>query len=232
MKITCQVIEDLMPSYVDGLLSEDSKALVDEHLKTCGKCRKELSYMQEEQKKMKRDDEENGAKTLQKIKKKLLVRRILIAAIAAAAACFILAAGYSHWYWSESYVSYQDSGMYVENGKLYSTKNLVSRTKVFFSPDEKTEFIYAINAGYAGKWNLDGKKRMLVQDFTKKTKAGAEDMPEDGSTADQVQEVYYLSGQDYKDTQKRYDDSEEGSKEEEALVQQMKKDGKLLWSEK
>ena len=35
MKITCDVIQDLMPSYIDGILSEDSKALVEEHMGTC-----------------------------------------------------------------------------------------------------------------------------------------------------------------------------------------------------
>ena len=32
MKITCDVIQDLMPSYIDGILSEDSRALVEEHM--------------------------------------------------------------------------------------------------------------------------------------------------------------------------------------------------------
>ncbi|MFQ7789050.1 MAG: zf-HC2 domain-containing protein [Blautia massiliensis (ex Durand et al. 2017)] len=32
MRITCDVIQDLMPSYVDGILSEDSQALVKEHM--------------------------------------------------------------------------------------------------------------------------------------------------------------------------------------------------------
>ena len=32
MRITCDVIQDLMPSYVDGILSEDSQALVKEHI--------------------------------------------------------------------------------------------------------------------------------------------------------------------------------------------------------
>ena len=32
MRITCDVIQDLMPSYVDGILSEDSQAFVKEHM--------------------------------------------------------------------------------------------------------------------------------------------------------------------------------------------------------
>ena len=49
MKITCDVIQDLMPSYIDGILSEDSKVLVEEHMGTCQECRKMLEIMKEEQ---------------------------------------------------------------------------------------------------------------------------------------------------------------------------------------
>ena len=45
MRITCDVIQDLMPSYVDGILSEDSRALVEEHMGTCQECRKMLEIM-------------------------------------------------------------------------------------------------------------------------------------------------------------------------------------------
>ena len=49
MRITCDVIQDLMPSYVDGILSEDSQALVKEHMEACKECRKMLELMKEEQ---------------------------------------------------------------------------------------------------------------------------------------------------------------------------------------
>ncbi|WP_426351257.1 zf-HC2 domain-containing protein [Alloiococcus sp. CFN-8] len=45
-KITCSIIEDLLPLYKEELLSEDSKALVEEHLQECTRCHaylKELS---------------------------------------------------------------------------------------------------------------------------------------------------------------------------------------------
>ncbi|MBQ7801107.1 MAG: zf-HC2 domain-containing protein [Oscillospiraceae bacterium] len=38
MKLTCKVYEDLLPMYHDGVCSEDSKALVEEHLKECESC--------------------------------------------------------------------------------------------------------------------------------------------------------------------------------------------------
>ena len=44
MKMSCNIIEDLLPLYVDDMVSEDSRKLVEEHLKECPACRK----MQEE----------------------------------------------------------------------------------------------------------------------------------------------------------------------------------------
>ncbi|MBR3356814.1 MAG: DUF4825 domain-containing protein [Solobacterium sp.] len=44
--ITCEVIEDLLPLYADGIASEASRKLVEEHLKTCADCQKKLQRMQ------------------------------------------------------------------------------------------------------------------------------------------------------------------------------------------
>ncbi len=45
-KITCNVIRDLLPLYVDDALSEDTKTLVKEHLAFCKSCQKEFAEMQ------------------------------------------------------------------------------------------------------------------------------------------------------------------------------------------
>ncbi len=42
----CDVIRDLLPLYVDGVCSAASRALVDEHVKTCPSCAKMLSQLQ------------------------------------------------------------------------------------------------------------------------------------------------------------------------------------------
>ena len=34
-KINCRVIRDILPLYVDGVVSEDTSALVEEHLTEC-----------------------------------------------------------------------------------------------------------------------------------------------------------------------------------------------------
>jgi len=49
MKVTCEVIRDLLPLYLDGVCSQDSRQLVKEHLETCESCRRELAHLQEEE---------------------------------------------------------------------------------------------------------------------------------------------------------------------------------------
>ena len=48
--MNCQVIQDLLILYADKCCSEESKSLVEEHLKSCGNCRKALAEMQDETK--------------------------------------------------------------------------------------------------------------------------------------------------------------------------------------
>jgi predicted anti-sigma-YlaC factor YlaD len=45
MKIKCDVINDLLPLYVDDVLSDASRELVNEHIKECESCRKTLENM-------------------------------------------------------------------------------------------------------------------------------------------------------------------------------------------
>ena len=45
--LTCEIVEDLMPSYIDGLTSEVTNKAVREHLSQCGKCKAKLDTMSE-----------------------------------------------------------------------------------------------------------------------------------------------------------------------------------------
>ncbi len=45
MRITCEIIKDLLPLYHDNVCSEDSRKLIEEHLSTCEKCRDELKQI-------------------------------------------------------------------------------------------------------------------------------------------------------------------------------------------
>lgn len=45
MKISCEVIEDLLPLYIDEVCSEESKKIVEEHLLGCNRCNNLLNQM-------------------------------------------------------------------------------------------------------------------------------------------------------------------------------------------
>ena len=45
--LTCEVVRDLLPSYVDGLTNDVSNQAVEQHMKTCESCRKLYSEMRE-----------------------------------------------------------------------------------------------------------------------------------------------------------------------------------------
>ena len=250
MKITCDVIQDLMPSYIDGILSEDSRTLVEEHMGTCQECRKMYEIMKEEQEKeqnrekpsatstagrgtgrtknTERNANAGSAAALKKIRKKLLVRRVLTAAVAVVLTLIVAAAGYNHWYFNEKYMTLEKSGMYVKDNCLYSSNNLISRMKVQYTEDGKTEFVYAIDAPYAGTLELKGDD-MLLQDFSKKTE---EVSPEDDSTPETVKEVYYMSEEAEKKSLELTELEVKGDLDAaEKIVDEMKQESKLLWSE-
>ena len=44
-KITCNVIKDILPLYIDGVVSEDTQKIVDEHLAECSLCRDEMNKL-------------------------------------------------------------------------------------------------------------------------------------------------------------------------------------------
>jgi hypothetical protein len=46
-QVSCDVIQDLIPLYVEDMLSEDSKILVETHLDECEECREYLNELQE-----------------------------------------------------------------------------------------------------------------------------------------------------------------------------------------
>lgn len=46
MKITCNIIDDLLPLYIDGGCAKESIELIEEHLKECSFCREKLHRMQ------------------------------------------------------------------------------------------------------------------------------------------------------------------------------------------
>ena len=75
MKNECDIITDLLFGYKDDILSDSSKDLVEEHLKRCEKCQKNLEEIQQE------NNEKDSTKDIdvfKKINKKINKKNMII----------------------------------------------------------------------------------------------------------------------------------------------------------
>lgn len=81
----CNVIKDLLPSYVDGICSEDTVEIVEEHLRLCNECKAHLTMMQTDVVDPIPEQDRNAIAPFKKVNKK---RRIQV--VTATALTFIL----------------------------------------------------------------------------------------------------------------------------------------------
>lgn len=74
MKVTCDIINDLLPLYVDEVCSESSKQAVEEHIKKCEKCSETLNAMRgdEPQPGLDKSETEKAKKPFTKLKKRVI----------------------------------------------------------------------------------------------------------------------------------------------------------------
>lgn len=79
MKDKCGVINDLLPLYVDGICSEESKQMVEEHLAECEMCKKEMDMLKSD---MAIPAETNDV-FIRQIKKRIRIQKAVIAVIVA-----------------------------------------------------------------------------------------------------------------------------------------------------
>ena len=70
MKISCEIISDLLPLYHGGVCSTESKQMIEEHLSNCEKCRTELKEMDDMLSIPNKKQNLNDAKAVKELSKK------------------------------------------------------------------------------------------------------------------------------------------------------------------
>ena len=147
MKITCNIIEDLLPLYIDDMVSEDSRQLVEEHLKECAACRKMLDEMKKENQlrtvsgnAKRNSDRRTEIAPLKKIRRRIRRKRMI--SIILAAVLVLLASGIGHyWYYDKkTYISWDDAGMTLRDRKIYSKIDPDGHKTAILSVDQKNMF--------------------------------------------------------------------------------------------
>ena len=90
MNVNCNIIRDLLPLYAEGMASEESKALVDDHLRGCDSCTKELAEL----KKAPRIPAEVETTSLRRVENAIRRRKLLTAATAMLTLAAVLVTGF------------------------------------------------------------------------------------------------------------------------------------------
>lgn len=207
-KITCDIVKDLIPLYVDDVLSNDSKMLVEEHLKSCEKC-SEYCKVLSDGADLTLEKTEKDKAVIKKIKKKLNLKRLAAACIAAAGVAALAFSLFYAVFVREQYLAYDESGVYVENDTL-KTKDEYQCFYAFEDPDDKgVLFMYLSTTPYHKHQKKDAVTEMFHM-----------------SDADnKISSIYYIPQEYVKD----FRDYENGLSDEKR--EEIKDVAPLLWSE-
>ena len=124
--ITCNVVKDILPLYIDNVVSDDTRRLIEEHLKSCSGCRIEAEEMKRSiEIPLDRHIEVDEAGMIKNLKRRFLKKKILIAIISAVAALVAVALIYTYASVSRTVIPFDDSKISItESGdKLYAIYN-------------------------------------------------------------------------------------------------------------
>ncbi len=124
--ITCNVVKDILPLYIDNVVSDDTKKLVEEHLGSCADCRIEAEEMKRGiEIPLDRHIEINEAGMIKDLKRRFLKKKMLVAIISAVAALAAAALLYTCASVSRTIIPFDDSQISIteSGGKLYAMYN-------------------------------------------------------------------------------------------------------------
>lgn len=123
MNLPCKVIEDLLPLYHDGVCSEESKNLVEEHIATCAHCKDVLHSLKEETA-PDRVDASTALGAFQNALKRVQWAALRKGAVITALICVVLVAafwGLTQWYCIAMPADEMQVGVVaqLQNGRIY-----------------------------------------------------------------------------------------------------------------
>lgn len=198
MKYPCDLIQDLLPLYLDGVCSEESKKVIARHLAECSDCKEFYDAMREadgmEIDTHSADRERQKAASFQAVKKKLFRKQILTAFAAVFVLTVIAFASVGILKGKTEVVEYEDNitvsmvdGDLV--GRLQGSRQKHMKIKRVTGAVNGQEEIYLFFCVSDTKWDSLTVGSKVFSEFT---------LCSADKGADQIGAVYYFTG-DYTD---------------------------------
>ncbi|MEB2280515.1 zf-HC2 domain-containing protein [Lysinibacillus xylanilyticus] len=109
-EIKCTIIQDFLPLYVDDVVSEDTKELVEQHLQTCQACQKEYQQMTQTL----YVPIENKATLFEKINKKWNRKKMILIGSSILTTLLLCLAVFSYVFYYEKMIPYSNDLFEIE----------------------------------------------------------------------------------------------------------------------
>ncbi len=153
MKISCDLIRDLLPLYCDDVCSETSREMVEQHIKECGKCREELNLMNASINiKNVQVKEDTALKAAAAAWKRGKGRAFLKGCIIVLAGIFFLAACYLGIHWFSSADEKDMDALTKQAGKYFNYRNY--RNLTIKKIEQRGDYLAALCIDKNGLWRI------------------------------------------------------------------------------
>lgn len=169
MSKQCKIIEDLLPLYHDGVCSEESKQLIEEHLSKCEECRNLLSKIDGELVSPAKDEDvkmlEGISKAVHRGRKKALIAGISITL----AVVLLLFAGFIAWWYCHEYNYYS---AFAEGQTLTLVEGDITKgtkpTEMYTWSDDTYQYDVVVPdfpniGGFVGMERLDNNEAQTIE---------------------------------------------------------------------
>lgn len=241
MKISCEIIEDLLPLYIDNVASGESRCLVEEHVAECRNCCRLLEEMKKNEFLSHPGSERctlpavknpptgaEEARIFQKLRRKISRRRLLSVIAAVLCVTLVYMTGHYLYYDKATYLTWEDSGLSVKDNKLYASKTMDGRLSGIVAPNQKERFIYASETAWIRKIYPERPVSKIVSDYEKEHFKTAADLEIADCGLPGLEKVYYIPPEAIREAQALWDFEDE--KEGEKKTEELRKKCLLIWS--
>ena len=135
MSKECSIVKDLLPLYVEDMVSEETATFIEEHLQSCTKCKELFDSMKESNSTVMNSDKDNtidDVKIIKKINSKWLKKRLLIMI-----STILLTVGslFAFWmlepYFHSTIIDYGESEIYSEEDKEDAVDVIIEKFNQF-----------------------------------------------------------------------------------------------------
>lgn len=211
MRISCEIIKDLLPLYHDDVCSNESRIAVDNHLLECDDCKNYLDSINSDfiQNNTEKTTEQAKFEILKGIKKKLFRKNVMISAVSVLSAIAVLLGGFFLIFHYQLPIPYKDKLLSVNvasdgavdiifNGDDYYSSHGLTKTIEKDGLKRSVAYIYYSDSIWTKYFSKPHNNKVyqftignsIMVDYSKNAKGI--------QSEEEITAVYYLVG-DYRD---------------------------------